>query len=90
MFSIRPQHILPLLIPQVIELLDSLILRQFRHNLIHNCLHIGFQVSVYFLPGGSGKPITEAHQQGFHLGIAVDSAVDLGNDLCHRLPPLLP
>ena len=87
--GIRPQHILPLLIPQVVQLLDSFICRQFCHYLVHDSLYIGFQVSVNLFPGGTGKPVTEAHQQGFHLGVAVASAIDLRHDLCHRLPPLL-
>ena len=90
MVGIRPQHILSLLIPQVIEFPDFLICCQLCHDLVHDSLYIGFQVSVNLFPGGAGKPVTEAHQQSFHLGIAVDSAVDLRHDLCHRLPPLLP
>ena len=90
MVCIGSQHIFPLLIPQVIELTDSLVCCQLCHDFIHDGFYIGFQVSVDLLPGGAGKPITEAHQQSFHLGIAVDSAVDLCHNFCHRLPPLLP
>ena len=86
--GIGVQHILPPFIPQVIELSDSLVCCQFFHNLVHDGFHIGFQVSIDLLPGGTGKPVTETDQQGFYLGIAVDSAVDLRHNFCHRLPPL--
>ena len=90
MIGIRPQHILPLLIPQVIELPDSRIRSQFCHDLVHDSLYIGFQVSVNLFPGCAGKPLTEAHQQGFHRGITVVSAVDLRHDFRDGIPPLLP
>ncbi len=62
MVCIGAKHILPLFVPQIVQLPDVLIFGKLRYNLVNDCLHIRFQIAVHLLPRGAGKAVTELYQ----------------------------
>ena len=62
MVCIGAKHILPLLVPQIVQLPDVLILGKLRYNLFDDSLHIRFEIAIHLLPRGAGKAVTELYQ----------------------------
>ena len=62
MVCIGAKHILPLLVPQIVQLPDVLILGKLRYNLVDDSLHIRFEIAIHLLPRCAGKAVTELYQ----------------------------
>lgn len=81
MVCIGAKHILPLLVPQIVQLPDILVPGKLRNNLVNDGLYIRFQIAVHLLPGCAGQAVTELDQKLLYLRILIHSSVDLCHDL---------
>ena len=63
--GIGAQHILPLLVPQIVQLPDILFPGKLRYDLVNNCFHVRLEVAINLLPGGVGEPVTKLKKQFF-------------------------
>ena len=62
MVCIGAKHILPLFVPQIVQLPDILIPGKLRYNLVDDSFHIRFEIAIHLLPRGMGKAVTELYQ----------------------------
>ena len=62
MVCIGAKHILPLFVPQIVQLPDILVPGKLRDDPVNDSLHIRFQIAVHLLPRGAGKAVTELYQ----------------------------
>ena len=62
MVCVGAKHILPLFIPQIVQLPDVLIPGKLRYNLVDDSLHVRFEIAIHLLPRGMGKAVTELYQ----------------------------
>ena len=90
MVCIGAKRILPLFIPQIVQLPDILIPGKLRYNLVDDSLHIRFEIAVHLPPRGAGKAVAELYQQLLNPGILIFSRIDFRHDLRDIFPPLLP
>ena len=90
MVCVGAKHILPLFVPQIVQLPDILVPGKLRYNLVDDSLHIRFEIAVHLPPRGAGKAVAELYQQLLNPGILIFSRIDFRRNLRDTFPPLLP